>query len=244
MTIINNNMKKILTISAIVWVMAGMLSYTTAAQTIKLPAPDKKVSMTLMDALQNRHSVREFSDKEISDATLSQILWAACGINRPDGRLTVPSAMNSQDILVYVIRKDGAYLYIPKDQALEKKLDKNLLGMFAGRDGSVPPMVLLLVSDHSKNKIGGDEATRMGLVDVGYVSQNICLVCTALGLCTVPRMGMDADALAKELGLDGTYEATVGGGPRRPGEQPAEAKKVTAKQYDVLINHPIGWPKE
>lgn len=233
-------MKKLFAIFSIVTLMAATLSYSASAQTIKLPAPDKNVSMTLMEALQNRHSVREFSNKEISDATLSQLLWAACGINRPDGRLTVPSAMNAQDIQVYVIRKEGAYLYIPKDQAIEKKVDKDLRSMFAGRDGSVPPLVLVLVSDHTKGRIGGDAAVRMGTVDVGFVSQNICLACTALGLCTVPRMGMDADAVAKELGLDGTFESTVGGGPGAP---QGEAKKVTISKYDVLINHPVGYPK-
>ena len=88
-----------------------MMVSCTMAQDIQLPAPDMNVKMTLMETLQKRASQREFSEREISDATLSQVLWAACGINRPESKkITAPSAITAQDILVYVARKDGAYL--------------------------------------------------------------------------------------------------------------------------------------
>ena len=73
-----------------------------SAQTIKLPAPKKDASMTLYQALQQRASVRDFSEKAISDQILSDLLWAAVGINRPDGRLPAPTAMNYQEIRLYV----------------------------------------------------------------------------------------------------------------------------------------------
>ena len=91
--------------------------------------------------------------------------------------------------------------------------------MVAGRQTAVAsaPLMLVLVSDRARfTKIADDQAAaRMGLVDAGYVSQNICLACTALGLATVPRATMDAEALHTALGLAAT--------------------QVT------LINHPVGW---
>lgn len=87
---------------------AALATSALAQEVIKLPQPDKNVSMTLYQALQQRASVREYSDAQISDASLSQLLWAACGVNREDGRLTVPSAMNTQEESVYVCRADGA----------------------------------------------------------------------------------------------------------------------------------------
>ncbi len=110
------------------------------AQDIQLPQPDKSNPTTLFRALEKRHSSRSFSPTELSDAQLSTILWAACGINRPEsGHITAPSAINAQDILVYVVRKDGAYLYLPEDNKLQRVSDKDLRKAVAGHR-SLPPM--------------------------------------------------------------------------------------------------------
>lgn len=198
------------------------LCLATDAQNVQLPQPKYDNPTTLMTALKNRHSTREFSDRAIPDDILSTILWAACGINRPEsGKLTVPSAINAQDIQVYVIRKDGAYLYLPKENQLKQISKSDLRSAVAGRQAfaATAPVSLVLVSDHSKfAKIPADGASRMGAIDCGYVSENICLISTALGLNTVPRATMDNDALKKALGL--------------------------GDQYDVLMNNPIGYPKE
>ena len=104
-----------------------MMASCATAQDIQLPAPDMNVKMTLMETLQKRASQREYSDREISDATLSQVLWAACGINRPESKkITAPSAINAQDILLYVARKDGAYLYEPQSNTLKKICNNDL----------------------------------------------------------------------------------------------------------------------
>ena len=77
-----------------------------AQDTIHLPKPSLDNKVTLMQALQNRHSTREYADKQIPDDVLSTVLWAACGINRAsEGRITAPSAINAQDIQVYVVRE-------------------------------------------------------------------------------------------------------------------------------------------
>ena len=185
-----------------------------------LLAPTKSAKMTLMESLQQRHSVRDFSDKAVSDADLSEFLWAACGINRPDTKkITAPSAINAQDILVYVCTKDGAWLYVPDGNSLQKVSDKDLRSAVAGRQEAVAvaTVSLVLVSDRTKFGDRAKGADMMGAIDAGYVSQNICLACTALGLATVPRMTMDKETLAKELHLN--------------------------ENKTLLINHPVGYEK-
>lgn len=98
-------MKNILTIAC----MALLMTATSckAQDNIQLPKPSMDNKVTLMQALQNRHSTREYADKQVPDNVLSTVLWAACGINRPsEGKITAPSAINAQDIQVYVVRKD------------------------------------------------------------------------------------------------------------------------------------------
>ena len=194
-----------------------------AQDTIHLPKPSLDNKVTLMQALQNRQSTREYADKQIPDDVLSTVLWAACGINRAsEGRITAPSAINAQDIQVYVVRQDGAYLYQPKDNSLQKVSSKDLRTAVAGRQSfaASAPVSLVLVSDHNKfpQQMPYEAKTRMGVVDAGYVSENICLACSALGLNTVPRMTMDTETLKKELGL--------------------------GDNYDFVLNSQIGYPKE
>ena len=109
-------------------IVASALMISCAnAQDIPLPAPSLTTEMTLGDALSQRHSSREFDDTEISEQVLSQLLWAACGINRPESKkITAPSAINAQDIVVYVVRKDGAYRYEPQENILVNVCGKDL----------------------------------------------------------------------------------------------------------------------
>lgn len=197
-------------------------SMSASAQDVKkLPEPNKDVKMTLFQSLQQRKSVREYSGKEIDDMKLSQLLWAAVGINRPDGHLTAPTAINAQDITVYVCSKDGAWLYVAKDNALQKVSDKDLRDAVAGRQkfAAEAPISLVIVTDNAKFRGGSTNGpTISGAIDAGYVSQNIDLACEALGLATVPRATMDKEALKTELKLSDTQNA--------------------------ILNHPIGYPKK
>ena len=212
--------KNILTIACVA--LVAVATSCVAQDSIQLPKPlDNNV--TLVQALQNRHSSREYADKPIPEDVLSTVLWAACGINRPsEGKITAPSAINAQDIQVYVVRQDGTYLYQPTDNSLKKVCSKDLRTAVAGRQSFAAnaPVSLVLVSNHNKfpQQISNEAKTRMGVVDAGYVSENICLACSALGLDTVPRMTMDTETLKKELGLD--------------------------DNYDLVLNSQIGYPKE
>ena len=214
-------MKNILTIACVAMLMAA--TSCKAQDNIQLPKPSMDNNVTLMQALENRHSTRKYADKQIPDDVLSTVLWAVCGINRPsEGKITAPSAINAQDIQVYVVRQDGAYLYQPKDNSLQKVSNKDLRSAVAGRQSSAAraPISLVLVSNHNKfpQQMPKEAKTRMGVVDAGYVSENICLACSALGLNTVPRMTMDTEALKKEFGLD--------------------------DNYDLVLNSLIGYPKK
>ena len=93
--------------------------YAQDLKAIKLSSPDKNRGSSVMKALSDRHSDREYAAKELSLQDLSDLLWAANGINRPDGKRTAPSALNKQDIDIYVIMKEGAYLYDAKANSLQ-----------------------------------------------------------------------------------------------------------------------------
>ena len=98
-----------------------------------LPNPKKDVKMTLFDALQKRQSVRGFSEKAIDRTLLSTLLWAATGVNREDGRMTAPTAVNAQDISVYVADKNGVSLYMPKENSLKLITKQDIRAELAGK---------------------------------------------------------------------------------------------------------------
>lgn len=194
-------MKKIiLFVLALTW-MGSM----KAQEVISLPQPKvSKLSMTLGQTLQQRRSERQYSDKEISLQTLSTLLWAACGVSdQKTGKITAPSAINMQDVKVYVCAKDGVCLYNAKANTLTKVSDKDLREAIAGRQAfaKAAPISLVLVSTKDNDRAPND---KFGAMDAGYVSQNIYLACTALGLKTVARATMDFDVLKRELNLADT----------------------------------------
>lgn len=175
-----------------------------AQETISLPAPanQTKYNMSLMQALQDRRSERSYANTELTDAELSTILWAACGISdEKTSKITAPSAMNKQDITVYVTRKDGTWKYDNKANSIIKVSDKDLREAVASRQqfAATAPLSIIIVSDQSK--YGNAKALEFGAMSAGYVSQNIYLACTAMGLSTVARATMDETVLRKELQL-------------------------------------------
>ncbi|MCM1312551.1 MAG: SagB/ThcOx family dehydrogenase [Bacteroides sp.] len=190
------------------------------AQDIKLKSPDTKGSKTLTEALWQRQSVREYSAKELTDKDLSNLVWAASGINRKDsGKHTNPTAMNLQEVILYVFNSKGVYLYDAATHTLVKKADGDHRNLIADRQefAAKAPLSLLMVADISKYKNDNEHARLMGAVDVGIVSQNINLYCAANGLCTVPRGTMNQAGIRKLLGL--------------------------TEQQIPLINNPVGYPK-
>jgi SagB-type dehydrogenase family enzyme len=175
---------------------------------IKLMEPDKTFDVALMQALSDRMSRREFSDKQISLEELSNLLWAANGINREDGRRTAPSAVNSQDIDIYVCMASGAYLYDAKESQLNRITTEDLRLAVAAQQQVEAPIFLVMVADVSRYPEGlasqRDVVEKLACMDAGYVSGNIGLFCSAAQLATVPRASMDKEALTKALNLTDT----------------------------------------
>lgn len=194
---------------------------------IALPTPSKDRGASVMKALADRRSVRECADKELSLTDLSDAIWAANGINRPEeGKRTAPSALNKQDIDIYVFNAQGVYLYQPEGHKLVPVLAGDHRKVLAGPPSPARtqdyvaefPVILLYVSDLSR--FGEVRPTNQlyAAMDAGIVSENVNLFCAATGLCTVPRASMDMPAVRKLLKLNDNQIA--------------------------LLNNPIGYPKE
>ncbi len=171
---------------------------------IKLPPPDMEGGMPLMKALKERKTSREFSDKKLTDKQLSNLLWAAFGINRQDsGKRTAPSAMNGQEIAVYVALPEGLYLYEAKEHDLKLIVEKDIraaTGM--QKQAGESPVSLIYVADFGQMKMGAKEDKIMySAADTGFISQNVYLYCASEGLATYVRGAIDRTALAKEMKL-------------------------------------------
>ena len=169
---------------------------------VALPTPQTSGGKPLMQVLKERKSVRDFGPEALSKQTISNLLWAAWGINREDGRRTAPSASNRQEIDVYAIMADGAYLYDAQANAL-KPVTRSDLRKLAGTQPypADAPLNLIYVADTAK--LGGDDAARLATAnaDTGFIAQNVYLFCASEGLGTVVRGSVNRDDLGKALNL-------------------------------------------
>lgn len=174
------------------------------SQTIALPPPRTGQAITLMQALKQRRSTREFAQKPLSRATLSTLLWAACGINRPDGGgRTAPSAHNWQEISVYAALADGLFRYDAAEHSLRPVAAGDLRALTGIQDfAGHAPLDLVYVADFSRmSEAGADERVFLAAVDTGVIAQNVYLYCAAAGLATVVRGLVDRKALAAAMNL-------------------------------------------
>ncbi len=212
---------KIITLFAMMTLITGILT-GQAVHDIKLNAPDMERGLTIMKAFEKRASATSFSSTDLSLQDLSDLLWAAYGINRPEsGKRTAPTAVNAQDIDVYVLMKSGAYLYDASTNTLKgvapgdnRKLVSDRQTTFANA-----PVMLVFVSDITRFR-GDDNERKLSwaAMDAAIVSQNVSLFCAGAGLVTRPRVSMDTEGLKKLLSL-------------------------SASQY-LLLNNPVGYPND
>jgi len=172
---------------------------------IKLNPPDKTRGLPVMEALSLRESVREFDTTVLKIQDLSDLLWAANGVNRPEtGKRTAASANNSQDIDIYVFLKSGVYLYNAFELTLQPLVEGDYHNLIAGTQTYVlkAPVICLLVSDISKLKGSQDSAKLINAaLDAGLVSQNISIFCAATDMATIPRVSMDQVKIREVLQL-------------------------------------------
>jgi SagB-type dehydrogenase family enzyme len=188
---------------------------------ITLPKPNTTGGKPLMEALGARRTVRDYSEKEIPPQVLSDLLWAAFGINRPEsGKRTAPSARNWQEIDIYVVTATGLYRYVAQDHTLALVIEGDLRAE-TGRQPFVgtAPVNLVFVADFSKMGSAPEEIkSYYAAGDTGFISQNIYLFCASEGLGTVVRGSVDRDALSEKMEL--------------------------GKEQKIVFAQTVGYPKE
>jgi SagB-type dehydrogenase family enzyme len=174
-----------------------------ARPAIKLPAPDRSGGLSLMQAIAKRRSSREFATKPLPLPVLSSLLWAAFGVNRRSGGRTAPSALDAQEIDVYVALPQGAYFYDAKPHAL-RLVSASDLRRITGYQDFVDdaPLDLVYVADHARLRmVPVAQRESYASAAAGAIAQNVYLYAASAGLATVIRAWIDRAAIADALGL-------------------------------------------
>ncbi len=182
--------------------LATLLAGNLLAQSIDLPAPQKTGGMPLMEALAKRSTARSFATNDLSPQQISSLLWAAFGVNRPDGKRTAPSARNFQETDIYILLKSGAYVYSAASNRLNQVLTEDVRAL-GGTQTFVKdaPITLVFVADLAKSGGNTESSRNLANIDVGYISQNVYLFCASEGLATGARAMVDRTALGEKLKL-------------------------------------------
>ena len=216
------NMKTVIVVVVIVLTAFASWGSVPDIPDISLPAPRMEGGKPLLQALKERQTARDFSAKKLPVQVLSDLLWAAFGINRPEsGKRTAPSARNWQEMEIYVIMEDGAYLYDPRANKLRGIVKGDLRKMAGTQDFvATAPLNLVYVADTAKMKgVQPEDQSLYAGADTGFIGQNVYLFCASEGLATVVRASVDRKALAVALKLPEqkriTLAQTVGYPPPR-----------------------------
>jgi len=189
-----------------------------AQEPVQLPKPQMEGGKPLMQALKERKTGREFSPEKLSPQVLSNLLWAAFGVNRPDGHRTAPTASNRQEIDIYVTTADGAFLYDAKNNSLQPVTQEDVRAA-TGKQPFVAtaPLNLVYVADFARmGKATDENKIFYSATDTGFIAQNVYLFCASEGLATVVRGLVDREPLGKALKL-------------RPDQR-------------IILSHTVGYP--
>lgn len=191
----------------------GLIAFNSAffmisSQDIKLPSPDKKGGKPLMQVLNERESVREFTKEPLSLQQLSDLLWAGWGYNRPEEKKrTAPSSRNIQEIDIYVAMQSGLYIYDAELNTLKQVLSKDIRKACGTQDFvATAPLNLIYVSDMGKRgKKEGDTINDSDLLsswaNSGFIAENVYLYCASANLGCVIRAMIDREKLKGEMNL-------------------------------------------
>jgi nitroreductase len=183
--------------------MTPNISLAQEPKPIQLSKPQIGSGNSLMQLLWKRMSSREFSPEPLSVEVLSNMLWAAFGINRSDGKRTAPTASNRQEIDIYVATANGLYLYDAKTNLLNPILAEDIRAM-TGRQPYVKdaPVNFIYVADYSKmGTVANEDKAFLSATETGFISENVYLYCASEGLATVVRANIDRPALASLMKL-------------------------------------------
>ncbi|MFZ1102260.1 MAG: nitroreductase family protein [Hyphomicrobiaceae bacterium] len=179
-------------------------SAQASAESIKLPPPGTGGGLPLMQALVKRRSIRAYEERALSDQTMSDLLWAAFGINRPEtGDRTAPSWRHSIETDIYVCTVDAVYIYEPKAHELRRVLDIDIRGKTSSMVfAATAPVVLVYTADLGRiAKAGREDQVLNAHVDSAIVGQNVYLYCASAGLGTVILGTVDRAGLPNRMGL-------------------------------------------
>jgi len=204
--------------TSLLLILSGGLGVAQQLQPIMLPAPQTTGGKPVMEALSLRATSRSFASTELSMQTLSNLLWAAWGINRSDaerhgggkGLRTAPSASDWQETDVYVVMQQGSYVY----DATTNSLKPVVSGDYRGLTGTQlfvkdAPVTLVFVADKSKMKNARSMAEHMMWADAAFVSENVYIFAASEGLATGVRASIDRSALGNALKLSPDQEITL-----------------------------------
>jgi SagB-type dehydrogenase family enzyme len=192
---------------------AAFVSPTLADEVVKLPAPRMTGGMPLMQAIALRRSTRAFGDRAIEQQTLSDLLWAAFGINRPEsGGRTAPSWHGSYETDIYLADADGVWFYDAAEHAIRRVLGDDIRAEIGQQPFvATAPVVLIYAADRSRMyEAPEEEQIRFAYVDTAFVSQNVYLFAASAGLNTVVIGSIQAEAVWKRLGLRDDQVVTLG----------------------------------
>ncbi len=182
----------------------------------QLPPPRTDGGLTLMAALKARHSTREYSSRPLSEQTLSDLLWAAFGINRPSGDRTAPYWRHVMVIDLCLAMADGVWLYQPKENALLPHLTDDIRAQTGLQDfvGTAPLNLVYVAHGERMKDVSPEERRLYASVDAGFIGQNVYLFCASEGLGSVFRGAVDYPKLKRALQLPAdqfvTFAQTVG----------------------------------
>lgn len=172
--------------------------------------------MPLLSALNLRRSTRAYSNRALPKQTLSNLLWAAFGVNRPSGDRTAPYWRHVMVIDVYAAMADGVWLYEPVAHELRSHLPDDIRAHTGLQDFvAVAPLNLIYVAHGERMaELKPEERRLYSCVDTGFIGQNVYLYCASAGLATVFRGAVDYAKLAQILKLPDqqfvTFAQTIG----------------------------------
>jgi len=200
---------------------AAILAATPAfaageAPIVKLPAPRTAGGMPMMQALSLRRSTREYADRPLPPQVLSDLLWAAFGINRPSGDRTAPYWRHIMVIDVYAAMADGVWFYDPKEHALRQHLSADIRALTGQQDfvGGAPLNLVYVAHGERMTDVAPEDRRLYASVDTGFIGQNVYLFCASEGLASVFRGAVPYKKLEQAMRLpDGqfvTFAQTVG----------------------------------
>jgi nitroreductase len=186
------------------------------AKTIDLPPPRKASGKPLMAAFALRRSTREYSDRMLPPQVLSDLLWAAFGVNRPSGDRTAPYWRHIMVIDVYAAMANGVWFYEPKRHALLAQSRDDIRVQTGQQDfvGTAPLNLVYVAHGERMQDVSPEDRRLYASVDAGFIGQNVYLFCASEGLATVFRGAVDTAKLGKIMQLAAdqfvTFAQTVG----------------------------------